>query len=514
MKPKRIPTIRSRLILLVMACILPAALLVAALISYGYDQGRAQLVRESMSTARAMMSAVDMELASTQSALLALATSPYLASNDLPAFYAQATDALKNLDVDNVVLFDQNGQQVLNTLLPLGSKLPTDSNTALLQVFKTGRPVTQDIFSGAVRKNFVLVVSVPVRRGDNVIYALAAGRWPERLSALLTQQRLAAGRIAVVYDSSGTIAARTHQMQRFVGTKGPPDVIRRVTQVREDAMDIVTLEGIPVLAVFSRSAISNWTVAIGIPAADLTAQLVQRLWWLVAATVVLLLASLTLAWVIGGQIATSIHQLAAPALALGSGAAVRVPSLRLKEADEVGRALTKASELLVAAQHRGNHDVLTGLANRALFHEFLDHQLAICERTNARLALFYIDLDEFKAVNDLHGHAIGDEVLRTVAARIVASIRKSDLAARLGGDEFALIVNPAELDTTQVLAAKLLDILSAPYSIGALTLELSASIGIANYPELGTTSEALAHHADRAMYQAKAAGKRRYAVAA
>jgi diguanylate cyclase (GGDEF)-like protein len=200
-------------------------------------------------------------------------------------------------------------------------------------------------------------------------------------------------------------------------------------------------------------------------------------------------------------------------LALGSGKPVTIPSLQLKEADEVGRALARASAMLMAAQHRANHDILTGLANRALFDEILSHQLGICRRTNRDLAIVYIDLDGFKPVNDVHGHAAGDQVLCMVAARLKNSIRESDLAARLGGDEFALILVNTGLEAAQTLANKLMDSLSLPYLVGSLKLEISASIGIACYPESATAREALSLRADEAMYKAKAAGKRRYAIA-
>jgi len=513
MRAKRIPTIRSRLILLVMACIIPASLMVVALLSFDYQQDREHLIQDSMATARAIMSAVDRDMAGMQAALLALATSPHLASDDLSAFYDQAQEVLKTQKTDNIVILDQKGQQLLNTLRPFGSKLPSDTNPALLQVFKTGRPVTADLFWGPVRKEFVLVVAVPVYRGDTVIYALAAAVWPERLFGLLTQQRLPADRIATIFDSAGAIVARTGQMDRPVGKKSAPELIARMAHLAEGSAETKTADGVPVLAVFSRSAVSNWVVAIEIPAKSLTSELVNALWWLVACTAILLSSSLAVAWAIGSRIARCIHKLAAPALALGSGQAVAVPSLELKEADEVGKALTRASAMLMAAQHRANHDMLTGLANRALFDEILSHQLAICRRTNRDLAIVYIDLDGFKPVNDAHGHATGDEVLCMVATRLKDAIRESDLAARLGGDEFALILVHTGLAAAQALALKVTESLAVPYAIGVLTLEISASIGIACYPESGTASEALWLRADEAMYKAKAAGKRRYAIA-
>jgi diguanylate cyclase (GGDEF)-like protein len=327
------------------------------------------------------------------------------------------------------------------------------------------------------------------------------------------QQHLPADWIAVIFDSAGTIVARTHQIERYLGKKGAPAVIARTAQVTEDVMEVVSVEGISILSVFSRSVDSNWTVAIGIPTQILTNQLLHTIWWIVAGTVALLVSSLALAWVIGSKIALPVRELTAPALALGSGAAVTVPPLHLKEADEVGRALTRASAMLMAAQHKANHDVLTGLANRALFDEILAHQLAICNRTKTSLAIVNIDLDGFKPINDAHGHATGDEMLCMVATRLNDGIRASDLAARLGGDEFALILPHTELAAAQKVAQKLIDSLSAPYSIGGLALKISASMGIAAFPESATTAEELSQRADEAMYRAKVAGKRGFALA-
>lgn len=513
MRADRIPTIRSRLILLVVACILPAALMVAGLITHDYYRGRQELTRVSLGTARAIVSALDRDLAGVQAALIALSTSPSLTSDDLFSFYDQAQDVLKSQKANNILLFDQTFQQRLNTLRPFASKLPFITNPELQGVFKTGQPVTTSLYAGNVAKQPIIAVAVPVQRGGTAIYVLAAAILPERLSALLKQQRLGEGWISVILDKSGTIVARSHQMEQFVGTKGAPSMIARMVDVAEGSLETMSVEGIPILATFSRSAVSNWTVAIGIPTSILTNELLSTLAWLVAGMTILLLGSLAFAWSIGSKIARPIHQLAAPALALGSGVAVAVPPLHLREADEVGRALTRASAMLMASQHRANHDVLTGLANRALFEEILVHQLAICRRTSAKLAIAYIDLDGFKPVNDLHGHATGDEVLRMVAARLTAAIRESDVAARLGGDEFALILLHTGAADAETVARKLIAGISAPYVIDSLTLHVSASIGIAVYPESGTTSEALSQRADEAMYEAKAAGRQRFAIA-
>jgi diguanylate cyclase (GGDEF)-like protein len=512
MQSKRIPTIRSRLALLVVACLIPASLMAVALISYNYQRERARLVRDSIATARALTSAMDRELTGMQSALFVLATSPHLSSDgssdNLRAFHSQAKEVLPNLLANNIVLIDANGRQRVNTLRPFGEPLPFTGSSQLRRIFETGRPVTTDVFPGPVVGIPIVAIGVPVRRGDTIAYVLATAMLPERLSGILTQQRLPPDWIASIFDSTGTVVFRTHEMNRFLGKEGTPALVKRMGEVAEDSLETTTLEGIPVLTVFSRSAVSNWTVAMGIPVHNLTGELWHLVWWLVLGLVLLLLSSLALAWAIGGRISRSIHGLAGPALALGFGEAVMVPPLHLREADAVGQALIKASKMLQEAEHRGHHDALTGLANRILFNEIVDHQLAVCARSGTPLAVLFVDLDGFKAVNDTNGHATGDELLRAVAQRLKGGIRSSDLAARLGGDEFAIVLVNTGMKEAAIVARKLADSVSIPYPIGQLKIEISASIGIAGYPESGTSSEALLHSADEAMYETKSGRKR------
>lgn len=194
-----------------------------------------------------------------------------------------------------------------------------------------------------------------------------------------------------------------------------------------------------------------------------------------------------MARLIGGSIARSIHALIQPALALADGATVKFPPLGLSEADEVAMALTNAAEILGRVQHEAQHDVLTGLANRGLFNELLQQQLKVSKRITGSLAVLYIDLDGFKAVNDTYGHETGDILLKSVAARIQVNIRESDLAARMGGDEFAVILIQPGKDGAVLVASKLVQSLSVPFPTGPHSLEISASIGVALYPESATS---------------------------
>lgn len=169
----------------------------------------------------------------------------------------------------------------------------------------------------------------------------------------------------------------------------------------------------------------------------------------------------------------------------------------------------KAAEAIVWRQ--ANYDLLTGLPNRRMCQARLEDMLVQARRSQEIIALLFIDLDGFKAVNDTYGHAAGDFVLRATAERLQAAIRESDLAARLAGDEFVVILRHlAGEDYAGGVAAKLLEALSEPAPFGEHLLAVGASIGIALYPRDADMPEALIRCADQAMYQAKEAGKRAY----
>lgn len=162
-------------------------------------------------------------------------------------------------------------------------------------------------------------------------------------------------------------------------------------------------------------------------------------------------------------------------------------------------------------RHLAQHDVLTGLPNRALFKELLDGALARAQRRGSQLAALFVDLDGFKQINDGFGHDTGDDVLREVSRRLGATIRAGDRAARMGGDEFYVLADDVESpDAAGQMAQRVLDALAEPMLVDGQEHQLSASIGIALYPRDGASSEELLKHADIAMYRAKNAGRAGY----
>lgn len=169
----------------------------------------------------------------------------------------------------------------------------------------------------------------------------------------------------------------------------------------------------------------------------------------------------------------------------------------------------KAYEVRLAEQ--ANFDSLTGLANRALFQQRLQHSVARAKRTNGKLALMFIDLDGFKSVNDTLGHDAGDQVLRLVADQLRRSIRQSEAAARLGGDEFTVLLDPVEdAMTPAVVAKRILDSFQSPLSISGREVRVTPSIGIALYPDQADEADTLLRYADAAMFRAKSLGRNNF----
>ncbi len=156
------------------------------------------------------------------------------------------------------------------------------------------------------------------------------------------------------------------------------------------------------------------------------------------------------------------------------------------------------------------YDALTGLPNRRFFSDLLGFGLAKAKRSNNKAAVLMIDLDNFKRVNDLLGHAGGDQLLQKQAQRIRAAVREEDAVSRMSGDEFTVMLSPVhEISEVTRLAKRIMDALNTPVVIGNHTLDLGASIGVALYPNDGKTVDELIRNADMALYEAKGDGRNR-----
>jgi diguanylate cyclase (GGDEF)-like protein/PAS domain S-box-containing protein len=156
-------------------------------------------------------------------------------------------------------------------------------------------------------------------------------------------------------------------------------------------------------------------------------------------------------------------------------------------------------------------DALTGLMNRTMLNEHIERTISESERHQHTVAVLFIDLDGFKAINDMHSHAAGDFVLKSVAARLKDSVRREDFVARLGGDEFVAVLTNTSADEAARVSKRILVEIASPIVSEEATFQLKASIGISLCPDDGTTGTALLQHADLAMYKAKDADGNRFA---
>jgi diguanylate cyclase (GGDEF)-like protein len=179
------------------------------------------------------------------------------------------------------------------------------------------------------------------------------------------------------------------------------------------------------------------------------------------------------------------------------------------ERHRLGRTVSSLRDIQRHLEHQAFHDPLTGLANRLLFQDRIRHALS---RRSGSVAIIYIDLDDFKSINDTLGHEAGDDLLRETAARLLRTLRPADTPARLGGDEFAVLLIDINEEQTRIVAQRILAALAAPFGLAGRELPVHASLGAALSDSGAMTAEQLVRNADTAMYVSKHGGKRGYSI--
>lgn len=467
-------TIRFRLAVLVLACVLPVWLAAGSILYFAYQDKRQTIERRTLETARALSLAVDRELASVQAALGALATSPSLASGDFAAFHGQARELLKAYPDADIILADATGQQMVNSYQPLGGPLPRRAGSeAVRRVFEQGAATITGVYKGAVTGRFLVGVDVPVLRDGKVVYDLAMTLPAERIAAILSQQRLPAEWVGTILDADRAVVGRSRATEQFVGTKVASRLLTQGADVREGTGVANNFEHIPVFASFSMSDVSGWTVVIAVPRAALLAELRQWLAWAAAGALLLSAAGLTLAVSIGRGISRSIGSLVPQAAALAHGRPAVAGSLDFEETEAVGKALETASLLLKERTENlersnreleefaafASHDLQEPLRKIKSFGERLreNHAQALdatgqdflrrMESAADRMRALIEDLLEFSRVTT-RPHPFARADLGKIARQA-----KADLGARLRetGGSIALETLPeAEVDASQM----------------------------------------------------------------
>ena len=276
-----------------------------------YDSRLDQIKRQAFDSARGLMLTVDREIASSQSALQALAVSPAFASGDFSNIHKQAGDLLLKFPRSDIILADETGQQLVNSFRPFGSSLPKRNNPDIVRrIFESAEPTVSDLFLGAISKRPLVGVDVPVSVEGKIRYDLSMTFPAERVGMVLRLHNLPREWIGVILDGKGIVIARTHAEEQTVGHP-TSDILRQaISQSGEGTIESVTTDGIPVFSAFVRSPMSGWTVAIGVPTAILKGELEKWLWWSLGGAILSALIGLGLASAIGRQIVFSAHRLA------------------------------------------------------------------------------------------------------------------------------------------------------------------------------------------------------------
>jgi C4-dicarboxylate-specific signal transduction histidine kinase len=336
--------VRQWLTILVVGCILPLSGIAAFLIFNFYQHEQIRLISNAIHQAHSIISVVDQDIGRTEASLKVLASANSFVNADLRAFYPQAAKALQSMQADSIVVADTAGQLLLSTSRPFGDALPKSANAPLLQrIQKTGQSGVSDLYIGPLGNRFIYSVAVPIKHHEITQLVLSASSTPAPFSNILRKQQLPDSWRVSVVDSSGTIVARTHDIEQFVGRKIKPTSLQKIKAAYEGSFRSERLSGVPVMNVYSRSPVTQWSIVMGIPLDEMTEGLRDTLYWLIVVTIVALSAGLAFAWFVGGNIARSIIALIQPATAIGAADILPIPPLHFKEARQLGRALQDAS---------------------------------------------------------------------------------------------------------------------------------------------------------------------------
>ena len=358
---------------LVLACALPATLGFALLIQHFYTRERVQIGQDSLFVVRSMMQAVDRDLELGIVAARALATSAELDHGDFAAFHRKALGIVDSgFPGANFVLSTRDSVQLLNTLRPVGEPMPDPASRERIErVFDTGQVVVSDVFIGGFTGKPMVAVHVPVLRQGKVVYCLSVGFQPSHLGGLLSAGNLPKDRVIVIVDRQGKVIARTLDAARFVGKPASPGLVKRLSETDEDVFESETLEGVPVYTIFTRSAKSGWSVAVGVPRATVLRELLASVTWLNWIVLALLLSGFGVAWFIGDRIQRSIRSLSTAARQLAGGQVDVALPVMFSEAQDVALTLQQVGVEL------GNH--------RHHLETLIHERTAQLERANTRV---------------------------------------------------------------------------------------------------------------------------------
>lgn len=505
-------------------------LVFSILLIYGFTEDAKQAVlRELSQRTDSTAKSVSQELNMTLASVSALADSDAAIKGDHAALYELATKTVARTPrILAFSLVDSNKDIIFLTRRPFGTKgLVANQLESVARVFETGKPSASGPFPSPISSLMLTSLDVPIFHNGRVAFCIRAIFDTKTLNELVLAQELPEDWITGILDKNGFLVARSHTPEIFIGKLAAETVLTEIRGKKQGIFDAVSKEGTPIKTAFQPVPGWDWIVVIGVPAKSLNNPVESAFIRLIVFTVLSLLICGLLSHWVAKYVIRYFNAVAVSAEALRSGKQVDYSTIGVDELRDLAKRLgettkreRKANEelndvaarnsLVIAKLDEARRDALTGLMGRKMFFEAVD---AMCKsassKDNLKLAILFIDLDGFKAVNDSLGHAEGDKVLIHAAEILNKLTRNSDAVARLGGDEFVIGIqsNSDQIKETAKDVAK--RILIDFKKIGH---DISCSIGIYLIPlECTDISQAIGD-ADKAMYQAKRLGKNQYVL--
>jgi signal transduction histidine kinase len=338
-------SLRTRLVALVILSVVPLLAFSLASQYLQYRRAVAATSEQTLELARSIMHIVDQEMRARIARLEVLALSTRLRDDNIDGFRDRVEPIIvKQFRGANLILLRPDGQQLMNTLLAPGEKLPVRPNLESLQrVLASGQPAVSDLYMSPIGPRPVVTIDVPVKRADgSIAYVLSTNPLLEDFADILQRQRLPANRIVSLYDRSGNVIARVPNPEEFVGRPTAASQLALLSAQREGSYQATSREGIPVVAAFSHSDLLGWSVAVGVPREEVLAPALRAATRTLVAGGILVAISLALAFVVARHITRPITTLKRIAATADGNAAINAGPTGLAEADEVVRALGSA----------------------------------------------------------------------------------------------------------------------------------------------------------------------------
>jgi diguanylate cyclase (GGDEF)-like protein len=437
----------------------------------------------------------------------------------------QAKNTPKSLFPTGVYVANAQGVIVAEQI-PLKGRLGgvIKNSSYFKETMASGRPVIGEPRIGQVASKPIVPLTVPLRDASGgLIGVLAAAMYPadSNLFGLLEAAKLGTTGYFVVLSPKHKLIVSATDQQRVMQplpAEGVNTLLdRRITQGYEGPGIALSSLGVETFTVSRIMKTTGWIVLAGVPTAEAFASITTLKRQVYAAALILTLVMvLVLRYVLVRQWAP-IEDAGLRIRRMTEGKQPFEP-LPVGRQDEIGALVGDVNQLIVwrkVAEHQmeylAHHDALTGLPNRILVQDRFDQARAHADRSGLKIALLFLDLDNFKTINDSLGHTVGDALLKQIAGRLTECVRDTDTISRQGGDEF-LVVLPAlhHTDDAAPVLGKLMEHLREPILADGHELATSVSIGIAIYPDDGRDFDTLLKKSDTAMYRAKGAGRNAY----